>query len=104
MLRTIATKTLEGLPLVPKPAYPSAVNDYAIAVGGSTAGRIMLRPKSGGEASWLWTLTGPALPTELAPGHGEATTLQEAKLAFRAKFRDWQVWASARDGEAYWHD
>ena len=104
MLRTIATNVLEGLPLIPRPAYPGAVNDYTVAVGEHMAGRIMLRPKAGGEESWLWSITGPALPAELAPGHGEAATLLEAKAAFRAKFRDWQDWACARDSQAYWHD
>lgn len=77
-------------------------DDYSVRILDRTAGRIMAKPISGGRQVWYWTVTGPYLPGDLQPSHGEAETLLEAKAAFRARFDRWLTWAVAQEGKAHW--
>jgi hypothetical protein len=63
-----------------------AKDDHAVLYGNRSAGRIMLKLKTFGQSVWLWTITGPYVPAQLQPSHGEAQTLEDAKLAFKGKF------------------
>ncbi|MFN0191860.1 MAG: hypothetical protein ACKVP5_07760 [Aestuariivirga sp.] len=87
------------VPLLPKRL---ADDDFAVMAGEFLAGRIMRKSKAFGESVWLWTVTGPYLPPQLQPGHGEADNLDAARAAFRAKFDAWRVWA-AQQPEPHWH-
>jgi len=91
--------TLEGQHLLLK---ETAVGDYSVSILDHRAGRIMLKPVSGGREVWFWTITGPYIPTDLQPSHGDADTLLEAKSAFRAKFDAWLVWAKELGHPVMW--
>ena len=91
--------SLEGQPLI---LHSIGDADFAVRVADHAAGRIMAKPISGGRRVWFWTLTGPSLPTDLQPSHGEAETLLTAKAALRAKFNAWMAWAKARGHPVLW--
>jgi hypothetical protein len=78
--------------------FSGAVDDYEVRIGGVTLGRIMLRNKSFGQSLWFWTLTGPYVPATLQPSHGEADSLEIAKVDFKSKFVRWMEWAEIQDG------
>jgi putative SOS response-associated peptidase YedK len=80
-----------------------AKDDYAVNVRDLPAGRIRRDVKSGNRMTWLWTVTGPYVPPELQPGHGEAETLSGAKLMFRAKFDSWMAYAETPESKRVWH-
>ena len=90
---------LEGQQLTLKPVGAA---DYSVHIFEYTAGRIMLRPAPGNRVVWLWTITGPYMPAHLQPSHGEAETLKEAKIAFRAKFDSWLAWAKELQHPVAW--
>lgn len=101
MPASIDPETLEGLPLMLRQA---AAGDYTVAIAGRLAGRIMLKPVSGGRGVWFWTLTGPYIPPQLQPGNGDCASLDAAKAALKAKFEAWLLWAKGQGGAAVWHD
>ena len=90
----------EGQPLILKRI---GAEDYSVRVNDMVAGRIMAQPRSGGRLVWFWTVTGPYLPDQLRPSHGEAESLEDAKAAFRAKFDKWLAWAALLQHQVMWH-
>lgn len=89
-----------GLQLVPTAI---AQDDYAIAIDGMRAGRIIRQARAFGKETWFWTMTGPALAQAGMASSGEAETLEEARAAFRRVFNEWLRWATAHDGAVHWH-
>lgn len=89
-----------GLQLVPTAI---AEDDYAIAIDGLRAGRIMRQRRAFGKETWFWTITGPYLVQAGLPSAGEAETLEEARRAFRQTFDNWMRWAMAQNGPVIWH-
>lgn len=77
-------------------------DDYAVMAGSRTAGRIMAKPKAGGEAIWFWTITGPHTPASLQPSNGEVETLEAAKSAYRSKTQAIFELAKSERREVYW--
>ena len=100
MSRYVDPATLEGQPLILKVI---GAQDYSVRVLDRVAGRITIKPLSGGRTVWFWTVTGPYLPGHLRPGDGDADTLEEAKAAFRAKFDAWLAWAKDLQHPVVWH-
>lgn len=90
MPQYINPAALEGQQLT---LHAVGADDYSVRILDHAAGRIMAKPLSGSHMVWFWTLTGPYLPVDMQPSHGEAETLIEAKAAFRAKFDTWLAWA-----------
>lgn len=91
--------SLEGQQLVLKPIGAA---DYSVRILDRRAGRIMLRQVAGNRVAWFWTVTGPYIPADMQPSHGEADTLREAKVAFRAKFDAWLTWAKELGHPVMW--
>lgn len=77
-------------------------DDYAVKVVNHAVGRIMAKPAPSGVVEWFWTFTGPCLPVDTQPSHGEAETLLKAKAAFRAKFDAWLRWAEKLGHPVVW--
>lgn len=99
-MATVDPRTFEDHPLVLKTV---ADDDFSVLCAGRLVGRIMRSDIAGGAESWLWTVTGPYLPEALRPSDGRAGSLEEAKVAFRAKFDVWRAWALEQAGPASWH-
>lgn len=91
--------TLEGQQLT---LHAIGADDYSVKVLDHVAGRIMVKPLAGGRVVWFWTITGPFIPADLLPSHGEAGTLLEAKAEFRAKFDAWLAWAKMLEQPVMW--
>lgn len=83
-------------------AKAAAENDFVITVDGLAAGRIMLRPVSGGRSEWLWSITGPGMAQAGLASSGTAESLQEARQGFRKAFDRWLAWALQHDGRVWW--
>lgn len=96
----IDPRRFTGLQLVPTTIAP---DDYAIAIGGLRAGRIMRQRRAFGKEAWFWTVTGPALVQAGIASSGEAETLEEARQAFRSTFDTWLRWAMTTSGPVMWH-
>jgi hypothetical protein len=88
-------------PMTLRKTFSGAADDYEVRIGDVTLGRIMLRNKSFGQSLWLWTLTGPYVPAALQPSHGEAESLEIAKVDFKIKFTRWLDWANTQDGSIW---
>jgi hypothetical protein len=86
----IDPNTLEGQQLV---LHAIGSEEYSVQVADHIGGGIIAKPMSGGGVVWFWTITGPYLPIDMRPSHGEADTLLQAKAAFRAKYDRWLAWA-----------
>lgn len=63
-----------------------AENDFRVRVADHTAGRIFATLRSSSKHVWLWTVTGPYLPSAGLNGSGDADDLPDAKKSFRATF------------------
>ena len=92
MVSYIFPDRFQGVPFIRKEI---ATNDHCILIDGLVAGRIVSQSRSHGKSVWFWTVTGPYIPSELLPSNGETDTLEEAQEAFRAKFQQWQAWATS---------
>ena len=79
-----------------------ATDDYAIMIDGMVAGRLMRQALSFQRVVWFWSVTGPYMPPELQPTHGECETMEDAQEAFKAKFWSWHRWATIA-GKTVWH-
>lgn len=90
----------EGHPLILR---RRSEGDYEVIVRGMGAGRILAQDRSASRRVWLWTVTGPHLPDQLKPGHGEADNIDDAKAAFQAKFHTWQAWAVGQQHMVVWN-
>lgn len=99
MPQYIDPATLDGQQLT---LHAVGTDDYSVRILDHAADRIMVKSLSGGRVVWFWTLTGPYLPVDMQPSHGEAETLLEAKAAFRAKFDAWLAWATALQQPVMW--
>jgi hypothetical protein len=82
--------------------HPVGIDDYAVKVSDQVAGRIILRSLTSGSEVWFWTMTGPELPLDMRPSHGEADTLTEATDAFLVKFDLWLAWANGLTNPPDW--
>lgn len=83
--------TLEGQQLT---LDAIGAEDYSVRVNENVVGGIVAKTNSGESVVWFWTITGPHLPIDMRPSHGETDTLVEAKTAFRAKYDRWLAWAA----------
>jgi hypothetical protein len=92
--------TLKDEPLILKRI---GEGDYSVRAINRVAGRIMLKSVSGSRAVWLWTVTGPYIPSELQPSHGDADSLEDAMAAFRSKFNRWREWAETLGHDVVWN-
>jgi hypothetical protein len=70
-----------------------AAHDHTIEIdagshGRRSVGRIMVVSRATGSdrGAWFWTITGPAAPDAGVALSGDAGSLEEARLAFRAAF------------------
>ena len=79
-----------------------------IQLGGRrlSVGRIMAVQHATGSdrGSWLWTITGPAVPNSADSLSGDAGSLTEARTALREAFERLLKWASSTHSAAMpWH-
>ena len=103
MTENIDIAALRNLPLTLRASFPETSDDYTVKATTVVMGRIMRMAKSFNVHVWLWTITGPYIPTVLQPSNGEAETLEQAKKDLRAKIDLWFAWAEKQRGGAVWN-
>lgn len=79
-----------------------ADGDFSVVIGNHVAGRITSRTGTGGRLVWQWKITGPYIPWEMQPFHGEAKSLLGAETAFREKFNAWLARAKEQGRPVMW--
>jgi hypothetical protein len=92
-------------PLLPR---QHAAHDHTIEIDASgrrlTVGRIMRVNRGSSREAWFWTITGPAPPEAGVALSGDAGSLEEARLAFRAAIDRLIAWAASTPTAALpWH-
>ena len=92
-------KRFAGKPFVSKRL---ADDEFSISIDGLHAGRIMRRDRQGENQVWIWSLTGPFVPTQLHPISGEENAIVAAQEKFEATFWKWHSWAMS-GGKSVWH-
>ena len=103
MTENIDIAALRNLPLTLRASFPETSDDYTVKATTVVMGRIMRMAKSFNVNMWLWTITGPYIPTALQPSNGEAETLDQAKKDLRAKLDLWFAWVEKQRGGAVWN-
>ncbi len=78
-------------------------DDFAVLADNRSAGRIMRKPKAFGASVWFWSVTGPFVPASLHPSHGEAESLETAKVEFRTKWEQLREWSTREGKPLHWH-
>lgn len=79
-------------------------DDYRVAIAGHIAGRIFKTLRGSCQNVWLWTVTGPYLPSDRLNGSGNSNDIGEAKQAFRATFDAWLAWAVQQNSLITWYE
>jgi hypothetical protein len=63
-------------------------DDYDVIDDTRAIGRIFRSSSAPTDRPWMWTITGAVVAPRL-PSHGFAATLDDAKAAFAATWREW---------------
>lgn len=107
-LLAIPVADLTG-PLLPR--QHGTADDFTIEIdagshGRRSVGRIMVVSRATGSdrGAWFWSIVGPAAPEAGVALSGDAGSLAEGRLAFRAAFDRLIAWAASTPSAALpWH-